>query len=210
MQLTDIPLTQLVPASWNSNTMSLSTISKLAMSVERFGLVEPLVVRDIGDREFEIIGGSHRFQILEETNAVDAPCLIVEADDASARLLSQALNNIAGEEDPVMQAESFRRILAKFSETDVLSMLPETSESLAELSSLGSLTPETYARSWHDRKAVRLKHVPFRVTDAQLSVVDEAISLAVDCAVQDPDNPNKRGNALVHICQTFIEGEKSL
>ena len=210
MQVTDISLSNLVPAPWNSNAMDRAMLARLAKSVNTFGFLEPLIVRDMGDGEFEIIGGSHRFQVLKETDAVTAPCVIVEADDESARLLSQALNHIEGEDDPAMRAESLRRILAKFSESDVLSILPETSKSLAELSNFGSLTPEMYARSWQARKAVSLKHVPFQVTEPQLAVVDQAISVALEFASPEPGNPNRRGNALVHICREFIEGRKPL
>lgn len=210
MKVTDIALTRLVPAPWNSNAMDRAMLARLARSVETFGFLEPLVVRDMGEGQFEIIGGSHRFQVLRETDATAAPCVIVEADDESARLLSQALNHIEGEDDPAMRADSLRIILAKFSESDVLSILPETSESLAELSNLGSITPEMYARSWQVRKAVSLKQVPFQVTEAQLAVVDQAISLALELASPEPGNPNRRGNALVHICREFIEDQKPL
>ncbi len=210
MNLTDIALSKLVPAPWNSNAMDRAMLARLAKSVSTFGFLEPLVVRETGDGHFEIIGGSHRFQVLKATGAVNAPCVIVETDDASARFLSQALNHIEGEEDPAMRAESIKEILARYSEKDVLSVLPETSESLANLASFGSLTPEMYARSWQEKKSARLKHVPFQVTEDQLAVVDEAISLAQELASPEPGNPNRRGNVLVHICREFVEGTKPL
>lgn len=209
MRLTDIPVANLAPAPWNSNEMDLAMLEKLRRSVATFGLVEPLVVRRSGEDRYEIIGGSHRFQVLRETGAKTAPCVVVEAEDAEAMLLGQALNHIEGEEDLVMRAESFRRILEDLSESDVLSMLPETSESLSELASLGSLTAEMYAESWQTRKKTRLKHFPFRVTREQLVVVEEAIRMAPGPSQAKSMNPNVRSNVLVQICEAFIESRRT-
>jgi ParB family chromosome partitioning protein len=207
VNVNDVSIGQLVPAPWNSNSMDSAMLARLRRSIETFGFLEPLVVRQTPGNSFEVIGGSHRLKVLTETGAERVPCVVVEADDAQARLLSQALNHIEGEEDPVRRAASLERILADFAMDDVLSLLPETAESLAALASLGSLSPGEYMRSWNLRKAARLNHLTFQLTDEQLETVNEAVALAMPGT---SGNPNLRSNALVHICQQFIEHEKPL
>ena len=85
MQVLEIPLDQLEPASWNSNAMDESMLERLERSLATFGMLQPLVVRRITEICFEIIGGSHRFMVLKESGAETAPCVVVEVSDSDAR-----------------------------------------------------------------------------------------------------------------------------
>ena len=48
----------LKPAPWNPNSMDEVGISRLLESLDRFGLVEPLVVRPVEDSRFEVLSGN--------------------------------------------------------------------------------------------------------------------------------------------------------
>jgi ParB family chromosome partitioning protein len=102
MKVTDLPLEQIQEAPWNPNQMDPAMRSRLRRSIQRFQVVLPLVVRPIGtpigDR-YETIGGAQRLQVLKELEYTAIPCVVVEADDPEARLLSQCLNRIQGEDD---------------------------------------------------------------------------------------------------------------
>ncbi len=78
-----------------------------------------------------------------------APCVVVSADDAEARLLAQALNHIAGTEDIGLRAETLRRILESLSQDEVLALLPETAESLEQLTSMGEEDLSEHLRAWN-------------------------------------------------------------
>ena len=47
MKVIELPLAQLVDATWNPNQMSLAMLNRLQVSIRRYGLVENLVVREI-------------------------------------------------------------------------------------------------------------------------------------------------------------------
>ena len=205
MQVHEIQIELLEPASWNSNVMEPEMLDRLRNSLDTFGLIQPLVVRKLDGGKYEIIGGSHRFRVLTETGATTAPCVIIDTDGASSRLLAQALNRIEGEEDPGLQSESFKKILESYRESDLLTLLPETPEGLRELRNLGSLSPDEYSSAWQRKKRDRLRHFRFRVSKEQLPIIERAISLVAPESLDDPTNPNRRDNALVRICQAFIE-----
>lgn len=209
MQVHEIPIEQLEPAAWNSNVMDPAMAERLRESINSFGLVQPLVARLLEQDRYEVIGGSHRLEVLQGTGVITAPCVIVDSEDSSARLLAQALNNIEGGDDALLKAESIRKVLERYSETEVLSLLPETAESLQQLAGLGSISVDDYAESWQLRKKTRLKHFRFRVSDLQRSIVERAIALVPEEALSDAGNPNSRDNALVHICRFFIEQRKA-
>ena len=94
-----IAIEHLTPADWNPNMMDVAMRDRLRRSLERFGLVLPLVVRPVGELQYEVIGGNHRLEAMSEAGHEKVPCVVVQADDTEARLLAQALNNIEGDDD---------------------------------------------------------------------------------------------------------------
>ncbi len=61
--------------------------------------------------------------------------MVVNLDDAPARLLTQALNRIQGEDDLGLRAELVRTILETIPEKEITAVLPETAGSLRSLAS---------------------------------------------------------------------------
>lgn len=211
MKISEIHVSELHPASWNSNVMDEAMLARLRRSIKLFGFLEPLVVRKALEQPgYEVIGGSHRLAVLRESGVELIPCVVVEADEAEANLLSQALNHIEGEDDPVKRGASLKQILEKFSTDEVVSLLPESAKTISQLTTLGTGSPEEYFESWNLRKKARLQARTFQLTSDQLSVVDQALSLADDEQVEDEGNPNERSNALVHICREFTRSRSPL
>ena len=130
MKLVDLPLDQILEAPWNPNRMDDATRSRLRQSIKRFDLIVPLVVRQIEEKRYEAVGGAQRLSVLREMGISSTKCVVVHADDKEARLLSQALNRISGEDDLGLRAELLNEVLESFPQNDVLSLLPETAASL--------------------------------------------------------------------------------
>ena len=180
--------------------------SLLRRSIKRFDLVAPLVVRQMEPGLYETIGGAQRLTALREMGSADAPCVVVEANDGEARLLSQALNRIHGEDDLGLRAELMREVLEKLPQEDVLSLLPETSESLDALCALGQEDMASYLQSWQQAQEARLKHLQFQLTDAQLEIVEEVMARLLPQARESQgDSPNARGTALYLLCRSYLE-----
>ena len=192
-----MPIDQIDEAAWNPNQMDEVMRSRLRRSIQRFGLVVPLVVRPFGDDYYETIGGAQRLVALRELGINPVPCVVVNADDANARLLSQALNRIQGQDDLGLQAELIR---------EVLQLLPETAQSLQALSFLGQEAMADYLKNWQQAQSARLKHLQFQLTSIQLAVVEEALTQALPQAKEEQgDSPNARGTALYLLCKTYLE-----
>jgi len=175
MNVTELPVGSIAAPDWNPNEMDEGMCSRLKSSIERFGLVVPLVVRQTGGG-YETVGGAQRLAALREMGSTDVPCVVVEADDVEARLLSQCLNQIAGDDDLGLRAELIRELLGSVPQDEVLSLLPETSQSLSALVSLGQEDMASYLYAWEQAQAARLKHLQLQFTQAQLGVVEEAIA----------------------------------
>jgi len=108
-----IPLAQLRPAEWNANVVPPATLKKIRASIEDFGVVENLVVRPHPSEDgcFEVVSGNHRLALYQEMGFDKAPCVVVELDDARARILAQTLNRTRGEDDPEKKARLLEQAL---------------------------------------------------------------------------------------------------
>ncbi|HZA22683.1 MAG TPA: ParB N-terminal domain-containing protein [Dehalococcoidia bacterium] len=206
MRIVDLYLESIQAADWNPNQLDGADLDRLRQSIQRFGLVAPLVVRSIGEDVYETIGGAQRLSVLRELGIEAVPCVIVEADDVEARLLSQCLNRIAGSDDLGLKAELLRKVLAELPQQEVLRVLPESAESLQALASLGQQDLAGYLQNYPQAQSARLRRLTFPSTPAQLAVIEEALARVMPQAGKTPgDNPNPRGNALYLLCKSYLE-----
>ena len=207
MQLIDLPLDRIVAAPWNPREMNEAMRGRLRHSVQRFGLVAPLVVRPLGDGQYETVGGAQRLAVLRELGSVTVPCVVVATDDAEARLLSQALNHITGSDNLGLRAEVLRHILEALPMDEVLGLLPDSAQGLQALAGMGQESIAQALGRWEQAQHARLRHLAFQLTDAQLAVVEQALERLLSLASQQSGNPNKRGVALYLLCLGFLERE---
>jgi ParB family transcriptional regulator, chromosome partitioning protein len=209
MQMVNLPLDQLQEAPWNPNQMDAATMSRLRESLARYGLVQNLVVRPLDKGCYEVLSGNQRLQVLRESGIQTAPCVVMDLDDAHARLLGQALNRIQGKDDLGLRAELLREVLQALPQRDVLNLLPETTESLKAMASLGQEDIAQYLQNWQQAQGARLKHLAFQLLPDQLAVVEEALSRLLSLARQaQSHSPNARGTALYLLCLGYLEREE--
>ncbi len=205
MKVIEIPVAELREAPWNPNAMDPHMAYRLTASITRFGLVENLVVRSMPDGTKQVLSGNQRLQVIKDLEYEKAPCVIVELDDANAMLMAQALNQIQGEDDPGLRAELMRSVLTSLSEEDVLAILPESTDSLQELCSIGQGDMAIGLTAWNKAQSARLQHMTFQLTKSQRKVVEQALGRVPENSFTDTGNPNKRGLALFELCKTFLK-----
>src|SRR5437763_16909590 len=123
-----VPLEQLIEAPWNANRVSPPMLARIRRSLERFGVVENLVARPHPEQEgmLELLSANHRLRVLRELGHRSAPVVVVELDDAEARLLAQTLNRTRGTDDPQAYARLLDEVLAEFGAREVAGFLPES------------------------------------------------------------------------------------
>ena len=156
----------LKPAPWNPNQLDDIGMSRLLESLDRFGLVEPLVVRPVSSSEYEVLSGNQRLKAIANMGIESVPCIIVDLNDAESMLLAQALNSLHGEDDPVLKGSLFKNILSSIPEDKVLSLLPETTESLRSLASFTETDLAEHLQAWEEAQAARLRHMQLQFTNS--------------------------------------------
>lgn len=208
MQVVDLRIETISASEWNANEMDPEMQKRLRPSIERFGLLVPLLVREIAPGRYETIGGAQRLAISRELGFSFVPCVVTSANDAESRLLSQCLNHIAGQDNPGLRGEVLRRILESMSESEVAELIPGPLERLKELTKIGKEDLAGYLHSRLQTCHARLEHLVFQLTREQLELVRTALRRAGSAVLSPTEqNPNRRGNALAAICKKYLEKE---
>ena len=126
-----LPLAELVPAPYNPRRELPATAPayrKLKASLERFGLVEPLVWNELTGR---VVGGHLRLRILRDLGVAAVPVSVVRLSEAAEKALNLVLNNREAQGRP--DAAKLADILAE------LEPLPEFADTGYELGTLAAL-----------------------------------------------------------------------
>jgi ParB family chromosome partitioning protein len=100
-----VPIDLLVPNPYNPRTVTKPDPALVA-SVRAHGIIEPLVVRPLGDGRYEIVAGERRYRAALEAGLTEVPVVVREADDQEAFALAMAENTVRKDLDPLEVLEA--------------------------------------------------------------------------------------------------------
>ena len=93
-----------------------NSISELAQSIERDGVISPLIVVRADDR-YSIVAGERRFRASKLAGLNSVPCIVKDLSDEQIYKLS-LIENIQREDlNPIDEAEAYQRLIEKFNYT---------------------------------------------------------------------------------------------
>lgn len=122
------PAGDLEPNPWNPNVQSDFMFEKEKESIREFGFIDPVTVRSGSDKgpafkKKQIIDGAHRVKAGIELGMTEFPIVdLGRISDARARMLTELLNKLRGENDPIRWAEMVSKIKAE--EPNLVQFLP--------------------------------------------------------------------------------------
>ena len=117
-QLRDLPIDALQPGKYQPRTrMDQEALGELAASIKAHGVMQPILVRPLGDERYEIIAGERRWRAARMAGLATAPVLVREVPDRQALAVS-LIENIQREDlNPLAEAAGIQRLLHVFSMT---------------------------------------------------------------------------------------------
>jgi ParB family chromosome partitioning protein len=113
--LTRLPITKLQPGKYQPRRdMKTEKLAELADSIRAQGVIQPIVVRDIGGGKFEIIAGERRWRAAQLAELRDVPVVVREVDDRAVIAMA-LIENIQREDlNPLEEATSLHRLIDEF------------------------------------------------------------------------------------------------
>lgn len=92
-------------------------LEELADSLKKHGLIQPITVRYIGEKRFELISGERRLRASKLAGLDEVPAYIREADDEQSMAFA-LIENIQREDlNPLEVAMAYKRLLEEFDYT---------------------------------------------------------------------------------------------
>lgn len=109
----EVPLTSVKPNPDQPRTnFNQDEIEELASSIEKEGLLQPILVRQMGD-SFQIIAGERRWQACKLLGHKTVPIRIREANDDKALELALVENIQRSDLNPIEEAYGYRRLMER-------------------------------------------------------------------------------------------------
>jgi len=100
MEIIEVKISELKPAEYNPRSLTEKEKNDIKTSIERFGMVEPIVVNEAPERKNVIIGGHQRYYICRELGRETIPVVFVNIPDiAKEQELNLRLNKNLGHWD---------------------------------------------------------------------------------------------------------------
>ena len=93
-----------------------SSLHDLAESLRRSGVLQPVVVRRVGDR-FQLIVGERRWRAAKMAGLSHVPAVVRETTDAETLELALVENLLREDLNPMEEAEAYQRLLTDFAWT---------------------------------------------------------------------------------------------
>jgi ParB family chromosome partitioning protein len=110
-QLTVLNIADILPNRFQPRIkFDTEKLEELAESINKYGVIQPVVVRKVSDK-YEIIAGERRFKASKIANKSTIPAIIVNLSDKDSEEIA-LLENIQREQlSPIEEAVSYKRIL---------------------------------------------------------------------------------------------------
>lgn len=94
-------------------------LEELANTMQSYGLLQPIVVRNLSENNYEVIAGEHRIRAAKLLEWEKIPAIVDDFDDFQAATLSIIGNFQTEPLNPIEEANSYQRLLDKYDLTQI-------------------------------------------------------------------------------------------
>jgi ParB family chromosome partitioning protein len=117
-ELRNLPLELIQPGRYQPRSVfDEEKLSELADSIRSQGVVQPVVVRPVGDDRFELIAGERRWRAAQIAEIDDIPAVVRDVSDEVSVAMA-LIENIQREDlNPLEEATALRRLIDDFQMT---------------------------------------------------------------------------------------------
>jgi ParB family transcriptional regulator, chromosome partitioning protein len=112
---TTLLVSQMQPGIYQPRShMDEAALASLAQSIKEQGLMQPILVRGVGNGKYEIIAGERRWRASQIAGLTEVPVLVKDVPDENAAVMA-LIENIQREDlNPLEEAQGIDRLIREF------------------------------------------------------------------------------------------------
>ncbi|QSX07573.1 nucleoid occlusion protein [Alkalibacter rhizosphaerae] len=205
MKIVYIPLENIGPNPYQPRTkFSETSLRELARSIESYGVLQPITVRQLSENRYELIAGERRYRAAKLAGLTQIAAIVSDIADSDSAMIA-LIENIQRENlDFVEEAESYFQLMQ---------IHDLTQEQIAKKVGKSQSTIANKMRILKLSKPVRDVLLQEKLTErhgrALLKIPDEELQLeALKKVVQRDLNVKKTEELVEHIRDGILQGDK--
>ncbi|MDE1714171.1 ParB/RepB/Spo0J family partition protein, partial (plasmid) [Chromobacterium amazonense] len=114
-RLSTLPIDSIRPGKYQPRSfMDEAALDELAASIRVQGIIQPLIVRELGLGDYELIAGERRWRASRKAGLAEVPVVIKSVPDEAALAMALIENIQRQELDPIEEAQGIKRLIDEF------------------------------------------------------------------------------------------------
>ncbi len=93
------------------------SLTELAESIQAHGMLQPIVVRPVGERRYQIVAGERRWRAAKRIGLSEVPVIIRELTDSEASQIAMIENLQRENLNPIEEAQGYQALMQQFGMT---------------------------------------------------------------------------------------------
>ncbi len=197
-------------------------LNELVISIKNIGLVQPITVKKLTKKKFQLISGERRLRAFKQLEINKIPCYIRKADDQQSLEMALVENIHRQDLDSIEIAISYKRLIEeiKLTQEELSDKIGKKRSTISNYLRLLKLNPivqsgikDGFISMGHGRAMINIEDEKL-----QLSIYEKIISKNLSVrnteklikSLKDPDNKKKKRIISVDFSSEKIKTEKKL
>lgn len=146
--LKTLPIEQIVAGKFQPrHYFDETALEELTQSVREKGVLQPILVRPLGDGQYEIIAGERRWRAAQRAQRHEIPAIVQELNDRDALEIALVENLQRQDLSVLEEAEGYRRLMEEFTHTqeELARVVGKSRSHVANIMRLLGLSPAVKA-----------------------------------------------------------------
>ena len=187
-------------------TFDEKSLNELASSIKEHGIIQPLVLRRLGDK-YEIIAGERRYKAAQLAGLTEVPAIISNIDDNKSAEIALVENVQRRNLNSLEEAKSYKKILDKegLTQDELAKKIGVSQSTIANKLRLLNLTSEAQDALMNDKISERHARSLLSVSDSEKQkallnkVISERLTVRqLDDEIKKESNPSSE-STLNHV-----------
>ena len=184
-----VRLSDIIPNRFQPRlTFDEEALNELANSIKEHGIIQPLILRDLGSK-YEIIAGERRYKAATLAGLTEVPAIVGSMDDQTSAELALIENIQRKDLSAIEEAKSYKKILdmGNFTQDELAKRMGKSQSTIANKMRLLSLTNEVQVALMNNLISERHERCLLKIKDEdkQKEVLNKIITERMN--VRDTD-----------------------